>query len=695
MILVLIFLLLPCLSFSSNFDCKTHYDSLGIPFVETETEQEMLYCFGFHHGRDRAWQMDYFRRVAKGQTAEVFGFTHLKSDLMMKLLDLPAKAHSLWKEMPDKTKDFLLHYSAGVNKGFETGKNAVEFKNKKYEPESWTPVDSLTVILLQSFDQTRKTFFRDYEEEKQKEIWGKKSAELFSDDQVPWSNTILKDGEYEKRQEVVRALESSPLFVKLWSNFPSLLGEESGSNNWVVDRKKSKNGKAILANDPHLDLKTPLFWYWISIRAPDTKFIGASVPGFPFIASGTNGQVAWGLTNSYLKAADLISISDLSSDQTETIRPLVWVRWWIFKLPFFFKSFKKLRNGQPLLPLELSEEKNLALRWSGFRLTPGEISPFFDLLKVKTIDQADKVLSKIGVPSWNFVFADRSGDIGYRTIGKTFKNTQRIPFGITSMTMKEFARESYLSPEEMPHLLRPKRNYLYTANNRHWPQDAKFYGGRAYSFSYRGLRIEELLNGTQDLQSTKSIQCDRRVVDAPFFVPKLQKYLALTDFKDWNFEASDDSRALPVYRRLMDLLMEKWQVNENALFRLLDQLSDKLKAELQEVSLKARSEVNERSWAQMLKLNFPHLSKNDDWRFSPEISGVGDTHSVDPGTAKWNTERKVYEQNSGASMRMIIEMDENPRILLSLPGVNREYGKEKDPGIWENWRRCQYTEVKF
>jgi penicillin G amidase len=695
MLQLLFFLLMPIISFANEFECKTQYNPLGIPLVTVQSEDEALFCFGLHHGRDRAWQMDFFRRVAQGKTAEIFGFSHLKSDLMMRLLNLPEKARALWEEFPEEKKRLLNMYSAGVNKGFLIGKYAFEFTDRSYAPEKWKPEDSLTVILLQSFDQTRKTFFRDYEEELQKQKWGDKSADLFSDDNLPWNNTILKVGEYEKRQKIVQEQSSKTLFVKLWDHFPRLFGEETGSNNWVVDRRKSSSGKAILANDPHLDLKTPLFWYWLSISSPDTRFIGASVPGFPFIASGTNGEVAWGLTNSYLKAADVISLSDLSSDLVETIRPLVWVRWWIFKIPFFFKSFKKLRTGHPLLPLELKEEKNLVLRWTGFKLTAQDVSPFFDLLKVKSIDEADDILSQIGVPSWNFVFADRKGEIGYRTIGKTFKNTAKLSFGITNMSLKDFEKESYLSSQEMPHLLRPRRSYLHTANNRHWPSDAKFYGGRAYSSSYRGHRIEELLSGTQDVETTKLIQCDRKVVDAPFFVPKLLKYVPLPELENWDFIAKDDSKALPLYRRFMDLLLEKWQVTEHALYRLLDNLSKEQEQELTELLSTARTEVQERSWAQIHRVSFSHLSKNDLWVFSPEVPGVGDNHSVDPGTAKWNPERKLYEQNSGASMRVIIEMDENPRILLSLPGVNREYTRKKGAGVWEGWRACQYSEIKF
>src|SRR5690606_20515457 len=127
---------------------------------------------------------------------------------------------------------------------------------------------------------------------------------------------------------------------------------ESGSNNWVVSKHKSKTGKALFANDPHLDLKTPIFWYWVNFHTPELKVIGASVPGVPVVVSGTNGDVAWGLTNSYLNSADIFFLKDVKDSDIEEFRPTVNVKWWIFKLPFFFKSFERLKTGHRLLPLD-------------------------------------------------------------------------------------------------------------------------------------------------------------------------------------------------------------------------------------------------------------------------------------------------------------------------------------------------------
>ncbi len=254
---------------TSDIKCEATYDEIGITHQKVNNLDQYYYCFGYHHGRDRAWQMDYFRRVGQGRNAEVYGYSSLKSDLMMRMLDLPKLAHRLYSELPEQNKNWLEAYARGANLGFEQGKEAKEFKDLNYAPEAWKPEDSVLVLVLQSFDQTRKTFLRDYEEEKLKEHWKEKAETLFHDEGLPWFNTILKDGEYVSKVSSPKSTNYVPAEkMNLWHPFPDVFGKESGSNNWVIHKSKSKNGYAMLANDPHLDLKTPLFWYWLNLQTP-------------------------------------------------------------------------------------------------------------------------------------------------------------------------------------------------------------------------------------------------------------------------------------------------------------------------------------------------------------------------------------------------------------------------------------------
>lgn len=684
------------LSFAGSYSCEATFQELDVVKVEVKSTDEFYFCFGFHHGKDRAWMMDYFRRSAQGRNAEVLGLDHLKSDLMMRLLNLTSHAERIWNDYPESEKLKLLAYSRGVNEGFKTGKDGFEFRDAGYSPEVWIPENTIEVLLLQSFDQTRKTFTSDWDQEKWKTKWGDKAATLMDNDGAPWENTILKPGEYVTKKTASVNTNKNVLNVPdLWAPFPEIFGKESGSNNWVVSSKKSASGFAMLANDPHLDLKTPLFWYWIHLRNNDEEVIGASLPGVPLVASGTNGKVAWGLTNAYINTADAVFVKDLPENEVESIRPVVWIKFWFLKIPFFFKSFERTKTGAPVLPLEVARDERMFLRWTGFTLKASDITPMFSLPSVKNVIQMEEMLRAFGVPSWNFVFADTNGEIGYRVVGKIIRSEGKTAFGMQTVSYKELTDYEMLSAEERPHVLKPKRNYVYSANNRHLPEDAWLNGGRGYTFSFRGNRIDELLQTKQDLESFKKIQCDRQAVDAKYFVPLYLVHLKIPELSGWDFDSQENSTHTGIYRRFTDLLMQKWEVNEYGLWRLLSEKSDERTRDMLEVYQLALKEVSGRTWGELHKLAFNHLSKNTNWKFAPETGAGGDNHTVDPGTAKWNEDRKVYEHNSGASMRMIIEMEKRPKIHLVLPGFNRDYTTETRKDPWRDWKDCRYTTITF
>jgi penicillin G amidase len=696
---VIILIALLSTTLFANTRCPARYDDLGIPHVEVSSDNDFYFCFGFYHGADRAWEMDYFRRAAQGRNAEVLGYSQLKSDLMMRLLDLPSLAQKILAAFPPDKRQLLEWYSQGVNVGFERGKISPEFRDTGIDPEPWLPKHTLEVLLLQAFDQTRKTFWTDYKDELRRRNFGERADEILRTDLVPWFDTILKEGEYKTKSEIPTSGIPSPASKSSFvlKNFPEIFGEESGSNNWAVSSKKSLSGHALFANDPHLDLVTPLFWYWIQLKSPEKNIIGASLPGVPLIVSGTNGHVAWGLTNSYINTADAVFVKDIPKEEIISKRPVVWFKFGFLQIPFFFKSFTSTKSGFPFLPLDIEDQDPLLLRWTGFALEPDDIYSMFEIRDVKSVTEMDNLLKHVGLPSWNFAFADSQGDVGFRLIGKVFKTISPGNIGIQRLSYPEFKSFDFLGAENRPSVLKPKRNYVYSANHQHWPTDSLFEGGRGYSSSFRGFRINELLTEKAKLSfdDLKSIQCDEQAVDARFFVPVLLKRFDVPEFENWDFTVSRDSSALPLYRRWMDLMLEEWDLTEEGFWNFLKIANEKEFNIMKKLLTEARTQVKNLKWEKLHRLSFPHLSKNESWIYSPEIAGVGDKQTVNPGTARWNAEKKRYEQFSGASMRMLIEMNDKPRILLSLPGRNRDYSVKSRTSPWEDWRNCRYKEIEF
>src|SRR5205809_1254040 len=56
------------------------HDARGIPYIEAKNETDLYFEQGYQTASDRLWQMDLLRRVARGETAEIFGAATLEED---------------------------------------------------------------------------------------------------------------------------------------------------------------------------------------------------------------------------------------------------------------------------------------------------------------------------------------------------------------------------------------------------------------------------------------------------------------------------------------------------------------------------------------------------------------------------------------------------------------------------------------
>src|SRR5215218_1367570 len=55
-------------------------DERGIPYIEAQNDEDLYFGQGYAHAADRLWQMDLFRRTARGELAEIVGTLGLEQD---------------------------------------------------------------------------------------------------------------------------------------------------------------------------------------------------------------------------------------------------------------------------------------------------------------------------------------------------------------------------------------------------------------------------------------------------------------------------------------------------------------------------------------------------------------------------------------------------------------------------------------
>ncbi|RXZ44729.1 penicillin acylase family protein, partial [Agromyces binzhouensis] len=135
-------------------------DDAGIPQLVAETDHDLLFAQGYVHAQDRFWEMDFRRHVTAGRVAELFGESQVATDAFIRTLDWRGVAEQEFEMLDDQSRALYEAYADGVN-AYLAERSGVELsleygvlalQNPGYEPERWTPVDSIAWLKAMAWD---------------------------------------------------------------------------------------------------------------------------------------------------------------------------------------------------------------------------------------------------------------------------------------------------------------------------------------------------------------------------------------------------------------------------------------------------------------------------------------------------------------------------------------------------------------
>ncbi len=515
-------------------------DERGIPYIEAKTEADLFFAQGFVTAQDRLWQMDLYRRVARGETAELFGKTVLEEDKRWRKFGFGKIAEDSLQYLSPELKAALENYARGVNAYIATlNKDTlpVEFKILQYSPREWRPTDTIVIgkILADGLSSTwRDDLLRVSLQSMPKE----KQADLLN--QVTPFDVILfgKDSEKLTGMKEVKELKKSLPIPLIPVNFLEIAEREeavrksslerigfyaedlAASNNWVISGKRTIDGKPILANDPHLQSDAPGIWYLSHLSTPTMRVSGVTFPGVPGIVLGHNESIAWGATNVAPDQQDLYfetfneagKYKTPNGWETPTVRrEEIKVRANPLKLETetVLLEVQETRNG-----VIFTEEagKKFALKWTARDPKNGEFEAFFGLNRAKDWEGFKNALKTYGGATQNFVYADVKGNIGWYAAG-------RIPLRKTGEGALPYDGATndgewigYIPFEELPNLYNPAEGFIVTANQRIVGTNYKHFGvmSRGAAPPWRARRIYDLLkaNAKVSMNDVRDAQHD-------------------------------------------------------------------------------------------------------------------------------------------------------------------------------------------
>src|SRR5688572_11004020 len=130
-------------------------DERGIPYVEAQNDEDLYFGQGYATAADRLWQMDLFRRTARGELAEIMGAgpnnAALDQDKLHRTYGFIQAAEAEYANLSPRSRAVLEAYARGVNayaSSLEAKSRPPEFQILNYDFRPWIPQDSIVVVKL-------------------------------------------------------------------------------------------------------------------------------------------------------------------------------------------------------------------------------------------------------------------------------------------------------------------------------------------------------------------------------------------------------------------------------------------------------------------------------------------------------------------------------------------------------------------
>lgn len=513
-------------------------DNHGIPHIIAKSEIDLYKGLGFCHAMDRGLQILLMRILVRGKASEFLESSDelLKIDIFFRKMNFTENLEQQKKLLTKEAIDMCKAYCEGVNEYFSK-KIPWELKLLKYKPELWDIEDIFLIIKLMSYVSLSQSQFEMESLFIQMVKAGFERAKL--DELFP---NILNGLD----EELVKKVKIEEPFVPNNIKWEKILPKFMASNNWVISGNKTVSGHPILANDPHLETnRLPNIWYEAVIKISDEKYMmGGTIPGIPIFASGRTHDIAWGLTYSFTDSVDswIENCKDGKYLNHENKMLDFKIRKEIIKRKKkdpvelkFYENEHGILNGNPF-----EEGFYLCTKFTANFYGANTVNNIAKLWNAKTVSETMKYIGNIEL-TFNFVIADRLGNIGYQMAGLTPKRREGIS-GFIPLAGWEKNNDwlSFVKGEELPRCENPKTNYFITANN-----NLNKYGIEKpiniCMADYRAKRIERILNEKDkiSIQDIYKMQYDVYSIQAEMFMNILKPLLPDTKqgniLKNWDY----------------------------------------------------------------------------------------------------------------------------------------------------------------
>ena len=545
---------------------EIHFDAIGVPHINAQNQQDAYRALGYVHAQDRLWQMELIRRIAAGRLAEIFGEKLIETDTFMSGLGIEESAQETIQNLDKQSEMYQLSmaYLEGVNQYIAEGQTPVEFTIMGVEKEMYTLKDMYNVFgyMAFSFAVAHKT---DPLLSEVKEVLGENYLNELIDAESQ-NLTFIKS---EKNPQIKAAFGVA--MQKLFEVLP--ISPFIGSNSWVLGPEKTKNGKVIFANDPHIGYAQPSVWYQSHIKTPDYELYGFNLALIPFPLLGHNSDYAYGLTmfenddvDFYIEENNPANAMEYKTATGYETYQLIDKRIKVKGQEDLVYQIKVSQHGPIMNNIikHLDDERPIAMQWIYTALENKILEVGYEISHAKNLTDFKKGASKLHAPGLNMMYGDAKDNIAWFASGKLY----RYRDSLYTKTYLEGASGDdeileYLDFEENPQAVNPSWHYVYSANNQPDAVGGKLYPGY-YLNESRAKRIVDLVAPKDDWTKEEVAEMMNDVT-APVAPPIIANFIksldktalspsekiALSNLRNWKGNFDTNEIGPVIYNRIV------------------------------------------------------------------------------------------------------------------------------------------------
>jgi len=551
---------------SLSAEVKVIRDEHALPHIYAENEHDLYKAVGYQMAQDRLWQMDLLRRLTMGRLSEIFGEDLVEADMLFRSLHFSEKSHMVLDSCDAEILAAVEAFADGVNEYIEANSKKLppEFRILGYKPEKWEPYQSANLIGYMAWGLTQAWTTEVSLFNISRTVDKEHFVEL-----IP--NMDMQDAYIFPDADVKGELVFNSAISRVDEKIAELgLQVFQASNNWVVAPDKSANGKAMLANDMHLELNAPGIWYQMHQVVPGKLNVsGVVLPGQPFVIAGHNENVSWGMTNVMVDDMDFYLETLNESDSLKYKLNGEWNDIMVEEEVVYIKGgdsvilYNQFTHRGPIISaFKGLKDKTLSMRWTGNEYS-NELRSVYLYNRMKNWDEFKIAATTFTSVSQNIAYADAAGNIGlYVAAGVPIREGEGI-FIVPGDTT-QFDWKGLVPFDELPHSYNPASGFIASANNRTIGDGYPYYISRWYDLPNRYERIAEGLTSKEkiSMDDMKAIQSNQNSKWAekmvPYFISIInreeldsagQSIKALEYLENWDFSMPKESIEATIFEQ--------------------------------------------------------------------------------------------------------------------------------------------------